>query len=74
MALNDAVARVLAGEVSYDDLPGEAQAIVRTGWDRQIAEDVAALNFTDSLRVSGKPFYTADADGNVVTHFTDRGR
>lgn len=66
--LNDATARVLTGQASYDDLPGEAQAVVRARWDQQIADDVAALDLTTKLRASGKPFYAADADGNVITH------
>ena len=70
MPSNDAVARVLAGKVSYDDLSAEEQAIVCDHWEQQVADDVAALDLTDSLRASGKPFYTADADGNVITHGT----
>lgn len=56
------------GAASFDELPAAAQAIVRAHWDQQIADDVASLNLTAALRASGKPFYTADAAGNVIVH------
>lgn len=74
MALNDAVASVLAGRDSYDDLSDEDQEVVRAHWDRQVAADVASLGFTHALSASGKPFYSADAEGTVVTHGADERR
>lgn len=65
---HDAVARVLSGQASYDELSGQSQAVVRASWDDQISRRIASLNFADELGAAGKPWYTADADGNVVTH------
>lgn len=40
----------------------------RDEWDKQLTDDVAALDLTNKLRASGRPWYTADADGNVIRH------
>lgn len=69
----DAVTRVLTGELAYDDVPVEAQAIVRTHWDAQIAGDLGALDLTAELDATGKPWYTADANGDVVVHHPTGG-
>src|SRR4051812_37648299 len=39
----DAIARVLAGQASYDDLPAPAQAVVRVEWDGRVAATLAEL-------------------------------
>lgn len=62
----DQVARVLAGDGSYDALGDRAQAVVRAGWDRRATERAAALNFEERLTAAGEPWAEADADGNVV--------
>src|SRR4051794_21564403 len=63
---HDAIARVLAGQASYDTLGDQGQAFVRVAWNDQIAERTAALDLTDRLHAAGQPWVEADADGNVV--------
>jgi hypothetical protein len=63
---HDEIARVLAGQASYDALTDRGQALVRTAWSEQIAERVGALDLTGPLRDAGQPWAEADADGNVV--------
>jgi hypothetical protein len=62
----DAIARVLAGQALYDELPDPAQAVVRVEWDDRIAATLAELDFTESLHAAGKPWAEADEDGNLV--------
>ncbi len=69
----DAVTRVLAGQASYDALPATEQALVRAARDARVAEDVAALNFEERLSATGKPWYEADAQGNVVVREPSSG-
>lgn len=68
MVTSEAIARVLAGQASYDELGGDAQVLVRRAWDERIAEDIARLNLPERLRAAGRPWAEADADGNVVWH------
>ncbi len=63
---HDAIARVLAGQALYDDLPDPAQAVVRVEWDDRVAATLATLDFTEDLRAAGKPWPEADEDGNLV--------
>jgi uncharacterized protein (DUF4415 family) len=63
---HDEIARVLAGQASYDTLSERAQASVRASWNEQVAERIDALDLTDHLRATGQPWVEADADGNVV--------
>jgi hypothetical protein len=62
----DAIARVLAGQARYDDLPEPAQAVVRVEWDDRVAATLAELDFTGRLHAAGKPWAEADEDGNLV--------
>lgn len=62
----DAIARVLAGQALYDDLPDPAQAVVRVQWDDRVATALAELDFTEGLHAAGKPWAEADEDGNLV--------
>jgi uncharacterized protein HemY len=61
-----AIARVLAGQASYDALGDRAQAVVRASWDEQIAARIDGLDLTDRLQAAGRPWPEADADGRVV--------
>lgn len=64
---HDQVARVLAGEMSYDSLGSDfAQAVVRAEWGVRIAEHAAALDFEGQLTAAGEPWAEADTAGNVV--------
>ena len=60
------VARVLAGQASYDELDEPAQAAGRAAWDKRLAGDIERLDFSERLTASGRPWAEADADGNVV--------
>lgn len=61
------IARVLAGEMSYDDLKDDkAQAIVRAEWDARMAERLKSLNFEKEFREAGQWWVEADADGNTI--------
>lgn len=61
----DAVARVLDGEVVYDDLPELEQAIVRATWDRRINDRADAMDLEAELRSAGRPWAEANNDGTV---------
>lgn len=63
---HDAIARVLAGQAVYDDLPDPAQAVVRVEWDDRVAATLAELDFTKGLHTAGEPWAEADEDGNLV--------
>jgi len=62
----DAIARVLAGQALYDELPDPAQAVVRVEWDDRVAATLAELDFTERLHAAGKPWAEADEGGNLV--------
>jgi hypothetical protein len=62
----DAIARVLAGQALYDELPDAAQAVVRVGWDDRVAGILAELDFTKGLHAAGRPWAEADEDGNLA--------
>ncbi|MEA5454725.1 hypothetical protein SPF06_08330 [Sinomonas sp. JGH33] len=61
-----AVARVLAGNGSYDALAEREQAVVRAAWDERIASALASLNFEPELLAAGETWAEADEDGNLV--------
>jgi ParD-like antitoxin of type II bacterial toxin-antitoxin system len=65
---HDEIARVLAGQASYDTLTDRAQAFVRVSWNQRIAERIDTLDLADELRATGQPWFEADADGTVVVH------
>jgi hypothetical protein len=60
------VARVLAGNGSYDALAEREQAIVRAAWEERIGEAIAALNFEKELIDAGGEWAEADDEGNLV--------
>lgn len=64
-------AKVLAGQLSYDDIGGPAQAIVRTAWTRRIDETVSELDLQARFAAEGRRWVEADADGHVVEHQPD---
>lgn len=61
-----AVARVLAGNGSYDALAEREQAIVRAAWDERIAAAIASLNFEKELLAAGDAWAEADDEGNLI--------
>ena len=62
----DTIARVLAGQASYDDLPDPAQAVVRVEWDNRVNATLAELDFSEALHEAGEPWAEADDEGNLV--------
>lgn len=58
--------RVLAGRGSYDELPAEAQTLVRARWDTQLAEKLSALTLADVIADADTPYVTAAPDGTPV--------
>ena len=61
---------LLAGR-SYDDLAGDEQAMVRTAWDEEMDERLAASDVAADKHAAGLPVITLDEDGNVVRHLPD---
>jgi len=66
MITHDAINKVLAGQVSYDVLPDNAQAVVRVAWGEQISARIAGLDFDERLQDVGQPWAEADADGHAI--------
>lgn len=62
------IARVLAGEHSYDQLPVLERALVRATWDERITVARNGLDFTAELAATGVDWAEADAAGNVIAH------
>ena len=60
------IARVLAGDGSYDDLGECEQAVVRAVWSERIAARREALNYTEHLLAAGESWTEADEHRNMV--------
>jgi hypothetical protein len=66
--------RVLAGQLSYDELGDRDQALVRTAWREGIDSDLAALDLRSRFASEGRTRWSeADADGTVTVHEDDPG-
>lgn len=63
-----AVARVLAGDDSYDLLGEREQAIVRSTWGERITALRNTLNYEDSFTAAAEAYSEADEDGTVIIH------
>lgn len=57
------IQRVLAGDVEYDTISERSQAVVRAGWDEQIAERAASLNLAAEFTSAGRSWTEADPQG-----------
>lgn len=62
----DAVARLLSGQASYDDLSDPVQAAVRVEWEDRVAARLSELDYTDRLGADGRQWAEADEDGKLV--------
>jgi hypothetical protein len=63
------ISEVLAGRHSYDDLDGDAQAVVRNVWDQRIAAAREQLDLEEEFRAAGvSGWATADEQGRAVIH------
>lgn len=63
--------RVLAGQLSYDDIEDREQAAVRTAWREGIDADLASLDLRARLEGEGRTRWSeADEHGHVTVHET----
>src|SRR3954468_13276986 len=60
------IARVLAGESSYDVLVGRDQALVRAEWAERMTALRDGLDFAREFQARGVAYSELDAHGNVV--------
>lgn len=59
--------RVLAGQISYDEVGTHTQAAVRTAWREQVETDLASLDLRSRFEAEGRTRWSeADAAGNVT--------
>ena len=62
----EAIAEVLDGSGSYDDLSMKEQAIVRTEWEARMDALRSALRLDRELEAAGKSYAELDASGDVA--------
>lgn len=63
--------RVLAGQLSYDDIGDREQAAVRTAWREGIDTDLTSLDLQARFEAQGRTRWSeADEQGNVTVHET----
>lgn len=61
--------RVLAGQLSYDDIGDREQAAVRTAWREGVDADLASLDLRARFEAQGRTRWSeADEHGNVIVH------
>lgn len=61
--------RVLAGQLSYDDIGEREQASVRTAWREGVDADLASLDLRARFEALGRTRWSeADVQGNVIVH------
>ncbi|MCW2543558.1 MAG: hypothetical protein JWM40_1110 [Frankiales bacterium] len=60
------IGQVLAGELSYDDLTSEEQALVRATWAERLVDRLSSLNLAADFRQEGRTYVELDAAGHVV--------
>jgi hypothetical protein len=59
--------RVLAGQLSYDDIENREQAAVRTAWREGVDADLASLDLRARFEAQGRTRWSeADEQGNVT--------
>ncbi|WP_127782957.1 hypothetical protein [Rhodococcus sp. X156] len=68
------IGRVLAGQLSYDEVGDREQAAVRTGWREGVEADLATLDLRARFAEQGRTRWSeADEHGNAVVHETTHG-
>jgi hypothetical protein len=60
------IARVLAGQSSYDDLGSRDQAVVRARWSERMTGLRESLDLAAEFAAEGVSYSELDAQGNVV--------
>lgn len=68
----DQVTAVLAGELRYDDVGDDAQALVRAAWEADIDRHIAGLDLEATFRAEGRPSWVSSVDGTPITVFADQ--
>jgi hypothetical protein len=63
-----AIAQVLAGDGSYDQLGEREQAVVRGAWAVRVNTLRGALNYESEFVSKAESYSEADEDGNVIVH------
>ncbi len=61
---------LLAGR-AYDRLPADEQALVRTAWDEEMDERLAASDVAADKHAAGQPVIVLGRDGKVVRHLPE---
>lgn len=67
-----AIARVLAGDGSYDLLGEREQAVVRAVWSERLRARREGLNYEADFIAEGESYSEADEAGNVIVHTAGR--
>lgn len=66
--------RVLAGQLSYDEVGIREQTAVRTAWREALDDDITALDLRSDFETEGRTrVSTADEAGHVTVHTGDDG-
>lgn len=61
--------RVLAGQLSYDELGDRDQAVVRTSWREGVDDDLSTLDLRSRFEAQGRSRWSeANAEGTVTVH------
>lgn len=61
------IERVLAGQLSYDDIGVREQAVIRTAWREQVEDDIASLDLRARFKAEGRTRWSeADESGHVT--------
>jgi hypothetical protein len=63
-----AVARVLAGADSYDEIGEHEQAIVRSKWDERASKLRSELDYAERFASAGESYSELDDSGEVRVH------
>jgi hypothetical protein len=66
------IARVLAGQESYDTLDPREQAVVRAEWDSRISTERESLDLAAEFGAAGQSWVEADEQGRPVHRQTSR--
>lgn len=59
------VQAVLRGDVAYDALNAQEQAVVRTAWDESISATLGQLNLADTFAGVGHHYAELDEQGHI---------
>lgn len=66
-----AIARVLSGAGSYDQIGEQEQAIVRKEWDERVTELRSNLDYAAKFTAAGESYSELDDAGEIKVHPAD---